>query len=406
LPPTAPTVAKLDSQRVLCFATQRIQELSATPVADKPNAFYVYDLYELDRAFDTWVNYFPTIKPYYAVKCNSDPVLLAELSAMGVCFDCASPAEIDLVLSNGYATPEQILYANPCKSVRDLAFAREKKIGLTTFDSVYELDKIAEIAPNMKCLLRFYAYDPEAQCPLSHKYGSLPDEWISLLERAKTLGLQIVGASFHVGSGAKTKETFVKAIADAKQLYELGRRHGFELNLMDIGGGFTRASFESMAPVIWDAICSHGMNSVPFQWIAEPGRYFAEESATLFTQVIGRRDRWNPKDACWTHDYYLSDSIYGSFNALLYDHLVPTPMVFPHSEDTDSNASEASEEIYTRSTLYGPTCDGLDCLKTDVSLPELAVGDWIYWPKMGAYTLVGASVFNGFGFPFVPKYYL
>lgn len=38
---------------------------------------------------------------------------------------------------------------------------------------------------------------------------------------------------------------------------------------------------------------------------------------------------------------------------------------------------------------------GLDTLLTDYQLPELQVGDWLLFPSMGAYTLCGASKFNG-----------
>lgn len=37
-----------------------------------------------------WKKEFPRIHPHYAIKCNSDPVLLRSLMAMGTGFDCAS----------------------------------------------------------------------------------------------------------------------------------------------------------------------------------------------------------------------------------------------------------------------------------------------------------------------------
>ncbi len=39
-------------------------------------------------------------------------------------------------------------------------------------------------------------------------------------------------------------------------------------------------------------------------------------------------------------------------------------------------------------TLFGPTCDGLDTVAVGLPLPLLAPGDWLLWPNMGAYTLV------------------
>lgn len=39
----------------------------------------------------------PRVKPHYAVKCNPDPAMLSLLASLGTGFDCASPAEIEMV---------------------------------------------------------------------------------------------------------------------------------------------------------------------------------------------------------------------------------------------------------------------------------------------------------------------
>lgn len=47
------------------------------------------------------------------------------------------------------------------------------------------------------------------------------------------------------------------------------------------------------------------------------------------------------------------------------------------------------------SSIWGPTCDGLDCIMEECRLPELKIGDWVYFPDMGAYTMAAGSTFNG-----------
>ena len=47
------------------------------------------------------------------------------------------------------------------------------------------------------------------------------------------------------------------------------------------------------------------------------------------------------------------------------------------------------------SSVWGPTCDGLDCVLPSVSLPNINIGDWLYFDNMGAYTLAAGSTFNG-----------
>ena len=52
-----------------------------------------------------------------------------------------------------------------------------------------------------------------------------------------------------------------------------------------------------------------------------------------------------------------------------------------------------------RSSVWGPTCDALDCLHSDCKLPELLTGDWLMYANMGAYTLSAGTTFNGMPSP-------
>ena len=68
------------------------------------------------------------------------------------------------------------------------------------------------------------------------------------------------------------------------------------------------------------------------------------------------------------------------------------PLVFAERElrgrPTDADA-------HRWATLAGPTCDSSDVIGREVLLPDLAVGDLVVSPVMGAYTTVTASRFNG-----------
>lgn len=55
-------------------------------------------------------------------------------------------------------------------------------------------------------------------------------------------------------------------------------------------------------------------------------------------------------------------------------------------------------------TVFGPTCDALDTVLTGQQLPELEVGDWLVFPKMGAYTAAAGSNFNGFNTAAIETY--
>lgn len=51
------------------------------------------------------------------------------------------------------------------------------------------------------------------------------------------------------------------------------------------------------------------------------------------------------------------------------------------------------------SSIWGPTCDGLDQVVEHIMLHDMNLGDWIVFENMGAYTLPVASAFNGFPVP-------
>lgn len=343
-------------------------------------SIYFLDLGEIERLYRMWEARFPRIQPYYAIKCNPDHGFLQKLAELGANFDCASISEIDRVLSLGIS-PDRILFANPCKRKRDIVMAYQKGIRTVTFDTDTELEKIGEVCPQMLCVLRIYAKDPHAKCQFAHKFGCPPERWEAVLNVAARFGIQIVGASFHVGSGAVSASAYEEAIRQSRVFRDLACQQGHPFHLVDIGGGFVSSRLKDIPEVIQEAITKYFPLELGCRVIAEPGRYFAETSGNLATNVIGIRKTET------TRDYWITDSIYGSFNCILYDAYVPEPEVF------------VTGDAKYKTTLYGPTCDGMDKILEIESFPELELNDWIFFRRMGAYTVAAAACFNGIDFP-------
>lgn len=90
---------------------------------------------------------------------------------------------------------------------------------------------------------------------------------------------------------------------------------------------------------------------------------------------------------------YINDGVYGAFNCILFDHQHPRPYVLSMN---GSFHIPSSEPLVTCS-VWGPTCDSMDCVCPEIQLPDaLRVGDWLAFDNMGAYTICAASQFNGF----------
>ena len=203
-------------------------------------SFRVVNLSTIERQVMLWKRQLPDVKPYYAVKCNPDPIIVNYLGKLGVNFDCATQGEIQLITDKlGFLT-DRIIYANPAKMSSHLVYAKNIGVKLTVFDSEDELLKISKI-PNQKfeLLLRIATDDKDSMCRFSNKFGANPKDAEKLLEYARMLGLPVVGVSFHVGSGCGDVKTYSKSIANVADIFEISKKIGTApMKIVDIGGGF------------------------------------------------------------------------------------------------------------------------------------------------------------------------
>jgi ornithine decarboxylase len=381
----------------LSFDISNLPSLMEThlKVNEEENAFIVIYLEDLRKKYFHWKNSLERVLPYYAVKCNPDPKILEELNKLGAGFDCASLGEIELVLSLGISS-DKLLFAHPMKSISHIRKAKEYGVGLTVVDSKEEMRKMKQHYPGCKILVRMVTDDSFSLCHLSNKFGATFDECVELFDLAKELNMPLIGLSFHVGSGCYSTQSYRNALSSAKSLFEIARdQFGLEFSHLDIGGGMPGRldfdpPFEAFSSTISETIDDlfHGVDI-----IAEPGRYFAETCVVGVTQVVGKRKRYvDELKEDFTYSYFINDSIYGGFNAILYDHAQFTPIPL--------NPKYIGQTQYA-STIYGQTCDGLDTIIENLFLPSLEIGEWIYWTHFGAYTSAAGSSFNGFNRPSV-----
>jgi ornithine decarboxylase len=268
-----------------------------------------------------------------------------------------------------------------------------------TFDCVDELEKLAAECPHAELVLRIRADDPSAVVQFGHKYGADPQtEAPVLLAAAKRLGMNVVGVSFHIGSGSRSCGAYELAIEAARRVFDDAAAIGYDMQLLDLGGGFWgrfdatgHVPLEDVSEAINSALASFfppdgGGKQV--EVIAEPGRYFAEACATMYALVTTVKDRPDGSRC-----YYITDGVYGSFNNLVYDHASVTAKVLRGPGMPPVKPFETETRLL--STVFGPTCDGVDLIFKNVPMPLLRRGDWLQFPNFGAYTIAGACAFNG-----------
>lgn len=261
-------------------------------LSGEESAFFVGDLSDVYSAVKKWKQspLGDRVEIFYAVKCNPSPVVLHLLSLMGTSFDCASVAEINTVLSLPSApSPDRIIFANPCKPVSFIRAAANSGVEMMTFDNADELHKIARSHRGAKLVLRILTDDSKSLCRLGLKFGAPLSTCAGLIKLAKQLGLDVIGVSFHVGSGCKDPMQFADAVWRAKQVFEMGKAEGYRFTFLDVGGGFEAVVFDEMSKVLRDSLEVYFPVAEGVRVVAEPGRFLVAPAFTLATSIIARR---------------------------------------------------------------------------------------------------------------------
>ena len=350
--------------------------------------YLITDLETVRDRYTRFMENFPSVRCFYAVKCNSSPEVLETMVGLGSSFEVASLQELDMLRRLG-VDPRDVLYSNTVKPSSHIAGAHERGLWRFAFDSEGELYKLARHAPGASVYVRMRVDDSTSSFPLSRKFGAEASEAKKLMTLASQLGLRPYGVTFHVGSQCATTTAWRQAIACVARLLDDLGCDGIELEMIDLGGGFPARyvdevpSLEQIAGALFPAL-DELLPYRPRLLAAEPGRAIVAESAVLVASVLGREVR---AGECWL---YLD---VGAYNGLMETQQTVNEWRYPLWTSLADHA-KARQIPYT---VTGPTCDSNDTMFFGAALPEnLNVDDKLYIGSTGAYTLSYASNFNGF----------
>src|ERR1700682_317990 len=323
----------------------------------------------------------PRVALHYALKPLPHPAVVRAIVEQGGALDLATTGEVQLAAALGI-DPALCIDTHPIKRARDIRNALEYGVRTLVADNADELRKFKPYGERAALLLRVSFRNPGAVCDLSRKFGCDPEDALALAKLAASLGVDVQGFSFHVGSQAADALKHVEAIEACTRLLAAARRARLgSLDTLDIGGGFPIDYLQHAVDIRrFCAPIRSALARLPkrVRVIAEPGRYIVGPSAIGVASVMGRARR----EGHWW--YYLDDGLYGSYSGQLYDHAR-----YPVE-------SLRQGERHLPSVLAGPTCDSIDVIAENLMLPELEASDLIVGRAMGAYTWASASEFNFF----------
>jgi ornithine decarboxylase len=354
---------------------------------DRPTL--VMSLEHLESNYKDFKTGMPDCHIHYAVKANPHPDILSKLHSLGCKFDAASAREIDLCLIAG-ASPSDISFGNTVKRPQDILYAYENGIRLFAVDSIEEVQKVAKDAPGSQVFVRVLVRSTEAEWPLSRKFGCSSSMVLPVMEKARELGLEVVGLSFHVGSQTRHPHMWFDTLDFVESIWTYCRDEGFNLWLLNAGGGFPSYYGVDITDSVTycntlDKEIRDRFKGLSYLMI-EPGRgmvanlgSIAAEALLVSTKTPGDPLRW----------LYLNIGRFSGLaeteqEAIKYRFFVP-------GKDDDEKIAYI---------VAGPTCDSADVLYEDHKImlsSNLQCGDKIIIDNVGAYTTTYSTVaFNGF----------
>lgn len=330
----------------------------------------------------------PDARIFYAVKANPAPEILRLLVESGSCFDTASVPEMQYCLEAG-ASADRISFGNTIKKAADIRTAHQLGVDLFAFDSIEELEKIAENAPGARVFCRILTSGEGADWPLSRKFGCEPAMAKELLLQAASMNVVPYGVSFHVGSQQRDLTQWDIALATCADIFRACEEKGIALKMVNMGGGFpTRylkdvPTSQAYGEAINESLRRHFGNRIP-ETIIEPGRGMVGNAGIIQSEVVLISRKSANDDKRWV---YLDIGKFGGLAETMDE-----AIKYPIQTERDGPAAPV--------ILAGPTCDSADVLyeKAEYHLPDsLKIGDKVTILATGAYTTTYSAVnFNGF----------
>jgi ornithine decarboxylase len=361
---------------------------------------FIIDHEKIRYNYKRFTTNLPHVQTYYAIKANSEQLIVNTLFKLGASFDTASISEflqVYRLIKNWnkkdahFFIWDKIIFSNTIKPEETLKELKPYK-PLVAYDNIDELIKIKKFCDIAGLILRVKVPDTGSMVEMSGKFGAAPGEAVDLIKSAIDLGLNVEGLSFHVGSQCTNFSNYVDAFSIASGIFEEADRKGLKIGrldnhnkVLDIGGGFPTSytdevpAFEKLAEIInteIDRLFNKG-----FEVIAEPGRFIVGDAATSIVRIQGKSRRDGKRH------YYVNDGVYHTFSGVVFDHCVYHFRCF--SKDRHKGKIEVC-------SIAGPTCDSFDKISTSEQLPgELDLNDLLIADKVGAYTIASSTNFNG-----------
>jgi len=262
---------------------------------------YIYSYHTLINDFNVIDSAFSDIEHLicYSVKSNSNLAIINALAKEGAGADVVSVGELVRSLKAGISA-EKIIFAGVGKAEYEIEYALNKNILLFNVESLPEAYLINDVAKRLGKRARIaLRVNPDVEA-LTHEYittgkkenkfGIDIDKSLDVIKEISRLkNLYFCGLHFHIGSQILTNEPYINAMNKLKELKSTLDKEGFEITLINMGGGFgikykedeepldIKILAQKIVPIVKEMGCT---------LLMEPGRFISGPSGTLLTKLL------------------------------------------------------------------------------------------------------------------------
>ena len=379
------------------------EDLTAAELAERfETPLYVYSQRTFLEHYARLSRAFAPLDPLicFSIKSCQNIHICRLLRECGSGFDVVSGGELVRALRAG-ADPAKIVFAGVGKSDREIREALEAGIGWFNIESESEMEQMVHLAAEAGVVASLaLRVNPDVD-PKTHLYtttGKKETKFGVDLERAAAVfrdfadapSVRLSAIHLHIGSPVHDISAYERSIRRGLGLIEQLRGEGFEIDTIDIGGGFGAHYEAEEAP----AASAYAEAIVPLltgrglKVILEPGRSIAANAGILLTRVVHVKRSGDRTFAIVdaSMNELIRPALYGAYH-----------FIWPVDAGDRVPANRTAQQPFeglTPHDVVGPVCESGDFLAKDRPLPPLHRGDLLAVFSTGAYAAVMASQYN------------
>lgn len=331
---------------------------------------------------------YPKVQFAWSYKTNYNSAVCNIFHQEGSWAEVVSMFEYNKAIKNG-VPGNKIIFNGPDKTSEDLLLAAKNQ-SLIHIDHFDELQMLADVlqANHVKARVAIRVNMDTGIVPIWSRFGfnyESGQAWEAINKIMAIPEMEMVGLHCHIGTYMLSAAPYATAAWKLCDLaVNIKQVWGKQIQYLDLGGGFASSNtlkgsylqgadvvptLDDYADAITSTILNYGFTPEELPTIMlESGRVMVDDAAWLLGSVLAAKRMSDGRSAI-----IVDFGVNILFTAFWYDHKISPAQEFSdYMEDT---------------TVYGPLCMNIDCIRESVNLPVLSKGDQVVVHKVGAYNM-------------------